>query len=132
MHPYWMIEEVISLVNDQNTYPFSMNFVGIFNDKTESFLHAIYPSELLTNYDSRYKDMSNINLSQSNSGLQEVNESMSPAHPRRYFSMKRWLNGEGSAGALIERVSRNKITYRPGRSYVRNVRPQRAKSPYYS
>ncbi len=90
MHPYWMVEEVMALVNDRNSYPLSMSFSGVFNDKPESFFHTIYPSSLLAYYDSRYKNAGNFNVFQFDSGLQEENKSNDLSQQRKAYQSHQW------------------------------------------
>ena len=53
--PYIIMEELLSAVHDRSSFPFRMSFSGSIDRKTESFEHKIYPSELLSEYDSSYK-----------------------------------------------------------------------------
>ena len=48
-----------------------------------------------------------------------------------YGNIKRWLYGEGNARELCKRVNLNKVKYRPGRNFKRNVRPQHARHAFY-
>lgn len=65
-YSYWMMEEIMALVNDHSSLPFTLSFTGIYNEKEESFKHIIYPSELLTDYDSSYKRLLNNRIPKSN------------------------------------------------------------------
>lgn len=60
MQPYWIMEEIMATVNDRKTVPLEMSFDGKYNDKNECFVHTIYPSELLSEYDTSYKNSSNL------------------------------------------------------------------------
>lgn len=53
---YWEMEELLSMVHDKSTIPFQMEFDGKVNGQRELFHHTIVPSELLTDYDTSYKD----------------------------------------------------------------------------
>lgn len=53
--PYIMMEELVSAVHDRSSFPFHMTFSGRIDGKFESFEHTIYPSALLSEYDSSYK-----------------------------------------------------------------------------
>lgn len=55
--PYWMMEEILSVVHNRKTLPFKFEFSGIFDGKAENFVHTIYPSDILTDFDSSYKRM---------------------------------------------------------------------------
>lgn len=57
-NPYWIMEEVLAMVNDRHKLPLKMRFEGIYKGKNEAFEHTIYPSDLLTDYDSSYKKTS--------------------------------------------------------------------------
>lgn len=57
-HAYWVMEEILAMVNDRHSLPLSMSFDGRYNGKNELFKHAIYLSDLLTEYDSSYKNLS--------------------------------------------------------------------------
>lgn len=59
-HPYWIMEEIMATVNDRKTVPMEMTFDGKYNGKNECFVHTIYPSELLSEYDTSYKNSSNL------------------------------------------------------------------------
>jgi len=70
-YPYWMMEEVMALVSDHSSLPFKVGFTGIFNGKEETFEHTIYPSELLTDYDSSYKMLITDSIPRSNEVTQK-------------------------------------------------------------
>ena len=54
-NPYWVMEELLATVNKRHNLPLVMSFNGKYNDKFEEFKHTIFPSDLLTEYDSSYK-----------------------------------------------------------------------------
>lgn len=56
--PYWMMEEILSVVHNRKTIPLRMEFSGVFDGKEEKFIHTIYPSDILTDFDSSYKRIS--------------------------------------------------------------------------
>ena len=56
--PYWMMEEVLAIINDRYKIPMEMSFVGMDDGKEVAFEHRIYPSDVLTEYDSTYKKFS--------------------------------------------------------------------------
>lgn len=53
---YWLMEELLAMVNERQKLPLTMSFEGEYNGKIEKFIHKIYPSDLLTDYDSSYKN----------------------------------------------------------------------------
>lgn len=53
---YWMMEELLSVFHNKKSLPFTMRFSGVFNGKEEKFDHSVYPSDVLTDYDSSYKN----------------------------------------------------------------------------
>lgn len=54
--PYWIMEEILAMANNKRELPLNILFEGIdFDNKKTVFSHTIYPSELLTEYDSSYK-----------------------------------------------------------------------------
>ena len=55
-NPYWVMEELLATVNERHTLPLKMAFEGVYCGKAERFEHVIYPSDLLTDYDSSYKN----------------------------------------------------------------------------
>ena len=55
-HPYWVMEELLATVNDRKSLPLRMIFEGNDAGKRVCFEHLIYPSELLGDYDSSYKN----------------------------------------------------------------------------
>ena len=65
-YPYWMMEEVMTMVNDRTSLPFHLSFSGKWNGKEETFKHTIYPSELLSEYDTSYKRLVNNTIPRSN------------------------------------------------------------------
>jgi AAA15 family ATPase/GTPase len=60
------MEEILSVVHDHKKVPFSMTLEGNLNGKNEKFEHFINPSDLLTDYDSSYKKISDGLVSQTN------------------------------------------------------------------
>ena len=84
---YWEMEELLSMVHDRNTIPFRMRFEGVVDGKVVSFEHAIVPSDLLTDYDTAYKDkaaeflprISNDRYDQSNPLLTQMNRQITVA-----------------------------------------------------
>lgn len=73
--PYWVMEEILSVVHDHKNVPFSMTLEGIYNGKTEKFEHLINPSDLLSDYDSSYKKISDGLVPQTN---EQKNGEISP------------------------------------------------------
>lgn len=55
-NPYWIMEEILASVKTRKNIPLQMSFCGIDDNKEVKFDHTIYPSELLTDYDSSYKN----------------------------------------------------------------------------
>lgn len=53
---YWMMEEILAMFHNRHNLPLEMSFEGVYNNEKEDFLHTIYPSDLLTDYDSSYKN----------------------------------------------------------------------------
>jgi uncharacterized protein YqfB (UPF0267 family) len=84
---YWEMEELLSMVHDRNTIPFRMRFEGVVDGKVVSFEHTIVPSDLLTDYDTAYKDkaaeflprISNDRYDQSNPLLTQMNRQITVA-----------------------------------------------------
>lgn len=71
---YWMMEELISIFHNKKTLPFSMTFSGIYNGNEEKFEHSVYPSDILTDYDSSYKNtQGKVVPSISNSSINDQN-----------------------------------------------------------
>lgn len=54
-NPYWMMEEVLAVVNRRDEIPFHMSLSGTFDGEEVRFNHTIFPSDLLTEYDTSYK-----------------------------------------------------------------------------
>ena len=52
--PYWMMEELLALFKNHDL-PLKMTFDGMNDGKRVCFAHTVYPSEILTEYDSSYK-----------------------------------------------------------------------------
>lgn len=55
-HAYWVMEEILAMFNNRHNLPLLMSFEGRYCGKIERFDHTIYPSDLLTEYDSSYKN----------------------------------------------------------------------------
>lgn len=53
--PYWVMEEIISVMNNHDTVPFKMSFEGLVDGEEVVFNHTVFPSDLLGEYDSSYK-----------------------------------------------------------------------------
>ena len=53
--PYWLMEEILAVVNDRYSLPLSMIFEGIESGELKRFEHTIYPSDLLKEYNASYK-----------------------------------------------------------------------------
>lgn len=71
---YWMMEELISIFHNKKSLPFSMTFSGIYNGNEEKFEHSVYPSDILTDYDSSYKNtQGKVVPSISNSSINDQN-----------------------------------------------------------
>ena len=65
-NPYWMMEEVMAVVNHREEIPFHMSFAGTFSGEIVQFNHTIFPSDLLTEYDSSYKKTADSIMPKSN------------------------------------------------------------------
>ena len=65
-NPYWMMEELLATVNKKGELPLQMVFDARQDGKQVSFSHRIYPSDLLTEYDSSYKNSRDGVVSRSN------------------------------------------------------------------
>lgn len=65
-NPYWMMEEVMAVVNHRGEIPFHMSFAGTFSGEIVQFNHTIFPSDLLTEYDSSYKKTADSIMPKSN------------------------------------------------------------------
>lgn len=71
---YWMMEELISIFHNKKSLPFTMSFSGIYNCNEEKFEHSVYPSDILTDYDSSYKNtQGKVVPSISNSSINDQN-----------------------------------------------------------
>ena len=64
--PYWIMEEILATANDRYKLPIKMDFIGIEDGKEVSFEHKIYPSDILAEYDSTYKRLSDKTVSSIN------------------------------------------------------------------
>lgn len=53
--PYWVMEEVLATVRNRHELPMRFSLTGVEEGVEYKFEHKIYPSELLTEYDSAYK-----------------------------------------------------------------------------
>ena len=53
--PFWVMEELISVVNTPQNVPMKMSFDGLFDGEHVCFEHTIWPSDLLGVYDSSYQ-----------------------------------------------------------------------------
>ena len=92
--PYWIMEEIMATVNDKKTVPMEMSFDGKYNDKNECFVHTIYPSELLSEYDTSYKNTSNL-ISVRNNGsfstdVQRVSQGISSLLQLQQMTIAKW------------------------------------------
>lgn len=79
--PYWIMEEILAAVNDRKQIPLKMTFEGKSDGKTVRFEHSIYPSELLSEYDTTYKNSSNLVSALSNGALSGDMQKLSPGIP---------------------------------------------------
>ena len=70
-NPYWVMEELLATVNERQALPLKMAFEGVYCGKAERFEHVIYPSDLLTDYDSSYKNDLVKTVPRTNETLQE-------------------------------------------------------------
>ena len=70
------MEEILSLVNDRSSIPLHMMFSGSINGKSITFNHNIYPSEILTDFDSSYKKMNEYIIQKINTSAQEKSSSI--------------------------------------------------------
>lgn len=57
--PYWVMEELLTMVNDRYSIPLKMSFGGVWDGKEEIFNHTVFPSDVLKDYDSSYKKDAN-------------------------------------------------------------------------
>ncbi len=67
--PYWIMEELLATVNDKKTIPLKMVFDGVHNGEKVCFEHFVYPSELLSDYDTSYKNAANLVSIKSNGAV---------------------------------------------------------------
>ncbi len=68
------MEELLSVFHNKKALPFAMSFSGVFNGKEEKFDHSVYPSDVLSDYDSSYKNtLEKIVPSISNAGITDHN-----------------------------------------------------------
>ena len=54
-NPYWVMEEILSLVRNHTAIPFKFSISGVYDGEEVCFNHSVYPSELLSDYDSSYR-----------------------------------------------------------------------------
>ena len=53
--PYWIMEEILTTVNEKYDLPMKMEFAGVSDGQVVTFEHSIYPSDIFSEYDSTYK-----------------------------------------------------------------------------
>lgn len=52
---YLLMEEIKTVFHNKKILPFNMEFTGFYNGQEECFQHSVFPSDILTDYDSSYK-----------------------------------------------------------------------------
>ena len=67
--PYWIMEELLAMVNNRKSLPLKMVFDGVYNGEHICFEHSVYPSELLSNYDTSYKNLKDLSTLRGNSSI---------------------------------------------------------------
>ena len=73
---YWLIEELLTMVANRHELPLTMEFEGTYDGKSEKFQHAIYPSDLLPEFDSTFKKSMDKIIPQINDNNSEQNSIM--------------------------------------------------------
>ncbi len=53
---YLLMEEIKTVFHNKKILPFNMEFTGFYNGQEECFQHSVFPSDILTDYDSSYND----------------------------------------------------------------------------
>ncbi|WP_044917239.1 AAA family ATPase [Butyrivibrio sp. WCE2006] len=53
---YWIMDELLSMINQPHDMPLTMAFEGVYNGKKERFVHSIYPSDLMAEFDPSFKN----------------------------------------------------------------------------
>ena len=67
-NPYWMMEELLTLFNDRYNLPLKMKFDGTNDGERICFEHVVNPSDILTDYDSSYKNFPDSVITSRNTG----------------------------------------------------------------
>lgn len=92
---YWLMEEIMSVFHNRTTLPFHMKFSGSYNGQEECFEHSVFPSDILTDYDSSYKATNKIVPSMNEStgkdqNLQLVNTQLGMVQVTPTFTVANW------------------------------------------
>lgn len=115
--PYIMMEELLSAIHDRSSFPFHMSFNGSIDGRTESFEHTIYPSELLSEYDSSYKsDKGRLDWPQKDTVAQTVSSDNLQWGSIPQVSIAKWTvthNNEDSIDANLSVPFQNIVTVKP-------------------
>lgn len=95
--PYWIMEELLATVNDRKSIPLKMSFDGIYNGKSVCFKHKIYPSELLSEYDTSYKNKSDLISIRTNGEQGQIPVGIQNIFQIQHTTIARWeIENEGS------------------------------------
>lgn len=70
-NPFWLMDELLTVFYNRHTIPLMMSFCGTYNGRKVSFEHKVFPSDILTDYDSSYSTFSDEIISSANSQLPE-------------------------------------------------------------
>lgn len=89
-NPFWVMEELLSTVNDRHKLPLQMTFEGVYDGRNEQFVHIIRPSNLLMDYDASYKNDTTKNFMRPYGSIQDQGQGIASAG----FPMQTTLIGE--------------------------------------
>lgn len=108
--PYWMMEEIMSVVNHHDRIPFSMSFSGIYDGKEATFNHRIFPSDLLTDYDTSYKKMMDNIIPRTNEAVQKGSASYVSANMNLFPYVQSTVVSRWEVEGIDKRVVSELIT----------------------
>lgn len=118
--PYIMMEELLSAIHDRGSFPFHMSFSGTIDGKIESFEHTIYPSMLLNEYDSSYKNgKEHFDLNIHDSGMSSVPQENMQWGAISQVPIAKWTvthNKEDAVDANLSVPFQNIVTVKPFRN----------------
>lgn len=104
---YWIMEEILAAVNNRKELPLKMSFEGEVDGKQVRFDHRIYPSDVLTEYDSSYKVLDNGTIQQSNEYIENTLMELRKTAPlsvssSMFSTVARWVvEGDGGKNETL-------------------------------